>query len=115
MLAHPPKVSAVRISSNAFFMVPPSRSVNCLPGIMQESDIRAGREDHFEGVIRSRIAIIATLVLIGVVAGIGAFTFVYARGSSYLTNDPAACMNCHIMREHFDAWSKSSHKAVAVC
>jgi len=51
----------------------------------------------------------------GLVIGLGAFTFVYARGYSYLTNDPAACANCHIMREHFDAWNKSTHRAVATC
>jgi len=32
-----------------------------------------------------------------------------------LTNDPAACANCHIMREQFDGWIKSSHRSVAVC
>lgn len=56
-----------------------------------------------------------TIILIGASIGLGAFTFVYARGASYLTNDPAACANCHIMSEHFDAWRKSSHHAVAVC
>ena len=39
----------------------------------------------------------------------------YARGASYLTNDPEACGNCHIMREHLSAWVKSSHHAVATC
>lgn len=53
--------------------------------------------------------------LAGVAAGVGLFTFVYARGASYMTNDPAACANCHIMRNHFDAWAKSSHHQVAVC
>ena len=52
---------------------------------------------------------------IGLAVGIGAYTFVYAKGASYLTNDPAACANCHIMREHYDGWTKSSHRAVAVC
>ena len=56
-----------------------------------------------------------TVVRLGMAIGIGAFTFVYARGSSYLTNDPAACANCHIMQEHYTAWTKSSHRAVAVC
>lgn len=51
----------------------------------------------------------------GVAAGVGGFTFFYARGASYLTNDPGACANCHIMQDHFDAWRKSSHHAVAVC
>ena len=58
---------------------------------------------------------IAAALAIGLAIGLGAFTFVYARGASYLTNDPAACGNCHIMREHLDAWMKSSHHAVATC
>ena len=53
--------------------------------------------------------------LVGMAAGLGVFTFGYARGYSYLTNDPAACANCHIMSEHFAAWSKGSHHAVATC
>lgn len=52
---------------------------------------------------------------LGLATAVGAYTFVYARGYSYLTNDPAACANCHVMRNHFDAWVKSSHRAVAVC
>ena len=54
-------------------------------------------------------------VLAGVLIGVGGYTFVYAKGYSYLTNDPGACANCHIMRDHFSAWSRSSHRAVAVC
>ncbi|HUF79037.1 MAG TPA: cytochrome c nitrite reductase small subunit, partial [Thermoanaerobaculia bacterium] len=38
-----------------------------------------------------------TAVLLGAAAGLGAFTFGYAKGYSYLTNDPAACANCHLM------------------
>ena len=51
----------------------------------------------------------------GVAAGVGLYTFVYARGASYLTNDPAACDNCHVMNEQYDGWVKSSHHGVAVC
>ena len=51
----------------------------------------------------------------GLAFGLGAYTFGYARGYSYLSNDASACANCHIMREHFDAWNKSSHRAVATC
>lgn len=63
---------------------------------------------------RSKL-LIALAILIGAMIGIGAFTFVYARGFSYMTNDPEACANCHIMDEHFSAWQKSSHHTVAVC
>jgi cytochrome c nitrite reductase small subunit len=56
-----------------------------------------------------------TIGLIGTALGLGSFTFIYARGLSYLTNDPHACANCHIMQEQFSAWERSSHHAVAVC
>lgn len=54
-------------------------------------------------------------VLLGCALGIGGYTFVYARGYSYASNDPGACANCHVMRGHFHAWTRSSHHAVATC
>jgi cytochrome c nitrite reductase small subunit len=54
-------------------------------------------------------------LIAGITAGIGAYTFVYARGYSYVSNDPQACANCHIMRAHYDAWTRASHRSVAVC
>ena len=57
---------------------------------------------------------LAAALAIGLAAGLGVFTFGYAKGASYLTNDPAACANCHIMSEHFAAWQKGSHKS-ATC
>lgn len=61
------------------------------------------------------ITAVAASALLGAAIGLGGFTFVYARGASYLTNDPRACANCHVMREHYDAWRVSSHHHVAVC
>lgn len=58
---------------------------------------------------------VAAALVIGAAVGLAAFTFVYARGASYLGSDPAACANCHVMRAHLAAWRKSSHKAVAGC
>jgi cytochrome c nitrite reductase small subunit len=54
-------------------------------------------------------------VSVGTAAGIGSYTFVYAKGASYLSNDPRACANCHIMQDHLDGWIKSSHRSVATC
>lgn len=54
-------------------------------------------------------------VLVGVAVGVSTFTFQYAEGFSYMSNDPAACVNCHIMREQYDAWVKGPHHAVATC
>ena len=62
----------------------------------------------------TRLYLLASIT-VGVMAGLGLFTFVYAQGHSYLSNDPATCANCHIMREQFDSWLKSSHHARAAC
>ncbi|MGI6457948.1 MAG: cytochrome c nitrite reductase small subunit [bacterium] len=61
------------------------------------------------------LAAVVIGIAIGVTAGIGGYTFIYAKGASYLTNDPAACANCHIMNEQYNGWVKSSHKNVATC
>ena len=53
--------------------------------------------------------------LFGVLLGTSGYTFSYAEGGSYLSNDPNACVNCHIMRDMYDGWQKSSHHAVATC
>jgi cytochrome c nitrite reductase small subunit len=56
-----------------------------------------------------------TSLLLGIAIGIGLYTFGYAKGASYLTNDARACANCHVMEEQYAAWSRGSHRAVAVC
>jgi cytochrome c nitrite reductase small subunit len=71
--------------------------------------------------LRSLLGSIALPIWLGLIAilggqiGIGVFTVVYANGTSYLSDDPKACVNCHVMREQYDGWSHGSHKAVAVC
>lgn len=54
-------------------------------------------------------------VSIGAALGLGTYTFYYAEGASYFSNDPKACMNCHIMRDAYESWSRSGHHHVAVC
>lgn len=64
---------------------------------------------------RSVVGAIALAVLLGLLAGIGGFTFLYAEGLSYMSDDPKVCVNCHIMQPQFDSWQKASHHTVAVC
>lgn len=52
---------------------------------------------------------------VGVLAGLGTFTFRYAEGLSYFSKKPEACVNCHIMQSQYDGWQKASHHTVAVC
>jgi cytochrome c nitrite reductase small subunit len=39
----------------------------------------------------------------------------YAEGLAYLSNDPAACTNCHIMQAQYNGWERSPHGSVATC
>jgi cytochrome c nitrite reductase small subunit len=67
------------------------------------------------GEKRSARGAILLAVLLGLVAGIGGFTFYYAEGLSYMSSDPKVCVNCHIMQPQYDSWEKSSHHNVAGC
>jgi cytochrome c nitrite reductase small subunit len=51
----------------------------------------------------------------GVALGLGLYTVRYAEALSYLSDDPSACVNCHIMREQYEGWLKGPHAAVATC
>ena len=59
--------------------------------------------------------VILLVALLGIPAGVGAFTFVYAKGFSYLSTDPRACVNCHVMNPQYDGWLKSGHRHTATC
>jgi cytochrome c nitrite reductase small subunit len=62
-----------------------------------------------------RTGLLLTSCALGLAVGIGVYTFAFARGASYLTNDPAACANCHVMNDQFAGWARSSHRSVAAC
>jgi cytochrome c nitrite reductase small subunit len=66
-------------------------------------------------LLPARAVPLAAAALLGAAGGLGAYTFVYARGYSYLSNDPRACANCHVMSEQYDGWAKASHRSVATC
>ena len=63
----------------------------------------------------SRVGFAIAVVVLGAALGLGSYTFAYARGWAYLTDNPRACANCHVMNEQYDGWIKSSHRSVAVC
>jgi cytochrome c nitrite reductase small subunit len=61
------------------------------------------------------VIIFVLVALVGLLIGLGLYTFAYARGASYLSDDPNACANCHVMRDQLSSWQKSSHHKVATC
>ena len=69
---------------------------------------------HRQAEIRRWLAL-ALACGIGTAMGLGGYVFRYAEGLSYFGTEPAACVNCHIMRPQYDGWQKGSHHAAAVC
>jgi cytochrome c nitrite reductase small subunit len=81
---------------------------------MDETAVTATRQ----GSSRRRVVTLFSIVLavmLGVLVGVGAFTFGYGKGASYLSNNPQGCANCHVMQAHYDSWQNSTHRHVAVC
>ncbi len=51
----------------------------------------------------------------GVIAGLGGYAVYMSRVHVYLSDDPAACINCHIMTPYYQTWDHSSHGRRATC
>jgi cytochrome c nitrite reductase small subunit len=77
---------------------------------MPGAPARAGRRRAVPLKARAALAL-----LFGGVIGLSLFTASYAEGTSYLSDDPAACRNCHVMNDVYDAWSRGPHHHVATC
>lgn len=61
------------------------------------------------------LVIVSIGLLIGVPVGTSTATFIFADGFSYLSANPKACMNCHVMKDGFNSWEASSHHAFTSC
>lgn len=59
-----------------------------------------------------RFVLYTATAVLAVLTGAGGFTFWYGKGYVYLSEEPAACIQCHIMEESYDSWRKSSHRSV---
>ncbi|MDR1854569.1 MAG: cytochrome c nitrite reductase small subunit [Azoarcus sp.] len=59
--------------------------------------------------------VVSLFVLVGVALGLGVYVAYTSRVFSYLGNDPAACVNCHVMSASYQSWSRSSHREWATC
>jgi len=51
----------------------------------------------------------------GILVGLLFFIFYISKATSYLSDQPATCINCHVMYSQFDSWQHSSHARVANC
>jgi cytochrome c nitrite reductase small subunit len=57
----------------------------------------------------------ALAAMMGVVVGLGLYVARVSEAASYMSDDPRACINCHIMFPEYATWKHSSHANVANC
>ena len=58
---------------------------------------------------------IIAVIVTGVIVGGGVLFMYMLRAHTYLGDDPAACVNCHIMSPYYATWFHSSHARDATC
>jgi cytochrome c nitrite reductase small subunit len=57
----------------------------------------------------------ASLAMLGALVGLLVYVARISEAASYLSDDPNACINCHIMFPEYATWEHSSHGRVTVC
>ena len=55
------------------------------------------------------------IIIVGAFFGIFIYTFITSRAYSYLSDDPATCVNCHVMAPYYATWMHSSHGRDVTC
>jgi len=63
----------------------------------------------------SRKRKIIAVILGGIICGLGGYTAYASRFTSYMSDKPAACVNCHIMSPYYATWNHSSHARNTTC
>ena len=58
---------------------------------------------------------ILIFVLAGIAIGLAIVTARISNATSYLSDAPETCMNCHVMTDAYATWQRGSHGRVAVC
>ena len=72
-------------------------------------------KEYIQWLLPSRKWRVLAIIITGVIVGGGALTLYMLRAHTYLTDDPAACVNCHIMGPYYATWFHSSHSRNATC
>ena len=59
---------------------------------------------------------VTLIILSGIIVGlVGLFMYLLRMHTYIVGDDPAACVNCHIMTPYYATWSHSSHGRDATC
>ncbi len=58
---------------------------------------------------------VPVIILLGAIVGLGLYIVNISNVVSYMSDDPKACINCHVMTAEYITWDHSSHREVATC
>jgi len=58
---------------------------------------------------------VPVIILAGMFVGISVYAFIVSNAVSYMSDDPATCVNCHVMGTQYATWFHSSHREHATC
>ena len=76
--------------------------------------LRLGRR-LVDKVLPPREWTVPVIITAATFCGLGIAILHISNATSYLSDDPRACLNCHIMAPQFATWQRGSHARVASC
>lgn len=94
-------------------LVKSKKSIIFAPKFNLDLFITMAKECFWTHIPRWQRAII--IVLCGVFVGLCGECAYLLRMHTYLGDDPAACVNCHLMTPYYATWDHSSHAQRATC
>ncbi len=62
-----------------------------------------------------RVVQVGIYGLVGMAIGMALVLARIANATSYLSDEPQTCINCHVMTDAYASWQRGSHGRVAVC
>ena len=58
---------------------------------------------------------IPVIIALGIFVGLGCYALYLSKATSYLSDLPQTCVNCHVMAPQYATWSHSSHHEITNC
>jgi cytochrome c nitrite reductase small subunit len=73
------------------------------------------RPNIFERLKPPREWLLVVNFALAIMLGLLAFVAHASRATSYLSDDPGTCVNCHVMAPQYASWANSAHRLTATC
>ncbi len=77
--------------------------------------MKSGVKKIIDFIIPPHNWIVAVSFISGILIGTAFLILYISNATSYLSDSPEACINCHVMTPQYITWRNSSHARVATC